>query len=115
MSRGRLALLRALATGGPQTMSEIARARRSSRQSVQRLASALVKTGLLAPTPNPKHRRAPLLALSPAGRAAYHALAQQEAERLNRATRKLPAADLRAATRTLKKLREQAASRASAR
>ncbi len=107
VSRGRLALLRVLATAGPMTMSDAARARHSSRQAVQRLTGALVEQGLVQLTPNPQHRRAPLLQLSAAGVAAWQALAQQEATRLNALARGLDAAEIRSVTRVLKALRQR--------
>jgi DNA-binding MarR family transcriptional regulator len=42
-----------------------------ARQSVQRVADELVADGLIHPTANPDHARAPLLELTPEGRAIY--------------------------------------------
>ena len=108
VSRGRLSLLRVLATSGAMTMSDVARARSTTRQGVQRLAGALVDEGWLELQENPRHRRAPLLALTPAGLAAYQELAQQEAERLNELVRGIPADELRGAVRVLERLRRAA-------
>lgn len=45
-----------------------------TRQSVQRVADALVEAGLAEYRPNPAHRRAKLLAPTDEGRAAVHAI-----------------------------------------
>jgi len=105
ISQGRLEVLRVLALSGPLTMSQVARARHSSRQAVQRLAAELAQQGWIALRPNPRHRRAPLLELSPAGLAAHRRLAEAEALRLNELARGLPAAQIRAAQRILQTLR----------
>ena len=55
-------------SGGPSTVATIARRLGLARQSVQRVAEALVADGLLDRSSNPDHRTAPLLALSAAGR-----------------------------------------------
>jgi DNA-binding MarR family transcriptional regulator len=44
----------------PATISDIARWMGLARQSVQQVANALTKEGLIAYQPNPKHQRAPL-------------------------------------------------------
>jgi DNA-binding MarR family transcriptional regulator len=105
VSRGRLAVLRILAVDGPQTASDVARARHTSRQGVQRLVSALEQEGWIEVLPNPSHRRAPLLHLTPAGIAAYQRLASEEAERLNELARGLKPDDVRAAWRVIQALR----------
>jgi DNA-binding MarR family transcriptional regulator len=54
----------------PLPVAGVARAMGITRQSVQRVADLLVGRGLAAYVPNPAHRRAKLLAPTPAGRAA---------------------------------------------
>ena len=51
----------------PQTIAEMARSIGNSRQSVQRIAHALVRDGLAVFHSNPKDKRAPLLVLTPEG------------------------------------------------
>jgi DNA-binding MarR family transcriptional regulator len=55
---------------GPLTVAQIARAWSLARQSVQRVADLLAEDGLVSYEPNPKHRRAHLVQLTPSGRAA---------------------------------------------
>jgi DNA-binding MarR family transcriptional regulator len=52
----------------PMTVAQIARAWSLARQSVQRVADLLAADGLVSYEPNPKHRRANLVQLTPAGR-----------------------------------------------
>ena len=63
----------------PLTVAQIARAWSLARQSVQRIADALERDGLVGYEANPDHRRAKLVRLTPAGE---NALAQiQTAQR----------------------------------
>jgi DNA-binding MarR family transcriptional regulator len=59
---------------GPKTVAEIARLKNSSRQGVQRIAKELVEDGATAIKANPKHRRYPLVCLTPQGEAALRAI-----------------------------------------
>ncbi|ESX10127.1 MULTISPECIES: helix-turn-helix domain-containing protein [unclassified Mesorhizobium] len=54
----------------PKSVADIARDMGLARQSVQRLADILAAEGLAAYADNPAHRRAKLLAMTDAGRAA---------------------------------------------
>ncbi|ESX45270.1 MarR family transcriptional regulator [Mesorhizobium sp. C416B] len=54
----------------PKSVADIARHMGLARQSVQRLADILAAEGLAAYADNPAHRRAKLLAMTDAGRAA---------------------------------------------
>jgi DNA-binding MarR family transcriptional regulator len=54
----------------PRTVAEIARAWGFARQSVQRVADALERDGLVAYRRNPAHQRAQLVALTTGGRKA---------------------------------------------
>ncbi|MFW6691799.1 MarR family winged helix-turn-helix transcriptional regulator [Streptomyces sp. MAR4 CNX-425] len=64
----------------PLPVAGVARALGVTRQSVQRLADALVARGLAAYEPNPAHRRAKLLRPTPAGRRALARLGPGHAE-----------------------------------
>ena len=57
--------------GGPLTMSELARRRHVTLQSISELAQALVERGWIARTPDPNDRRQQLLALTDHGRQHY--------------------------------------------
>lgn len=61
----------------PLPVAHIARNMGLTRQAVQRVADLLVERGFVRFEPNPHHRRAKLVVLTPAGRAA---LSQAEAE-----------------------------------
>ncbi|HVX21307.1 MAG TPA: MarR family transcriptional regulator [Acidimicrobiales bacterium] len=86
---------RVLAAAGtaPTSVADIARAWNLARQSVQRLADALVGDGLLSYEENPHHRRAKLAVLTPLGRqvldeieARQHAWAEEMGARIGAAT-----------------------------
>ncbi|MET9025035.1 helix-turn-helix domain-containing protein [Nocardia sp. NPDC004168] len=69
----------------PLPVAGIAREMGITRQSVQRIADLLVDKGLAEYQPNPAHRRAKLVAVTDAGRAAVHRIDPQHkvlAERL---------------------------------
>ncbi|MGW5729314.1 MarR family winged helix-turn-helix transcriptional regulator [Nocardia beijingensis] len=69
----------------PLPVAGIAREMGITRQSVQRIADLLVDKGLAEYRPNPAHRRAKLVAVTDAGRAAVHRINPQHkamAERL---------------------------------
>jgi DNA-binding MarR family transcriptional regulator len=70
----------AAADHAPMTVAQIARALNLARQSVQRVADLLVGDGLAAYVENPGHRRAKLVALTPAGRKALRTI--QAAQRV---------------------------------
>src|SRR3954470_17224258 len=62
----------------PMTVAQIARAWSLARQSVQRVSDVLERDGLIAYEPNPAHRRASLLRLTPDGETALRRI--QEAQ-----------------------------------
>src|SRR6059058_6028262 len=62
----------------PMTVAQVARAWSLARQSVQRVADVLERDELVAYEPNPAHRRASLLRLTPSGQAALRRI--QEAQ-----------------------------------
>lgn len=70
----------AAADHAPMTVAQIARALNLARQSVQRVADLLVGDGLATYMENPGHRRAKLVALTPAGRKALRSI--QAAQRV---------------------------------
>ena len=84
LSSGRMALMRSLFTGGPQTVSAIAASRPVARQGIQRMVNAMLKDELLVLTDNPRHKRAKLVELSATGSALYQQVLQEEIEFMNR-------------------------------
>jgi DNA-binding MarR family transcriptional regulator len=72
-------VLGAVLDDGPQPVSTVARGMGLTRQAVQRTADLLVDRGLAEYRDNPAHRRAKLVALTPAGGAAIAAIAPQHA------------------------------------
>ena len=63
---------------GPATVAEVARVFGLARQSVQRTADALARDGLIAFEDNPRHQRAKLLRLTPAGSRALRKIQASE-------------------------------------
>lgn len=64
----------------PLPVAGIARTMGVTRQSVQRIADLLVARGLAEYRPNPAHRRAKLVAVTAAGRAAVERIGPRHAE-----------------------------------
>ncbi|HDZ71780.1 MAG TPA: MarR family transcriptional regulator [Aurantimonas coralicida] len=106
LTSARWQLLGTIVGGGcALTVSDIARSLGQSRQSVQRLANELVAEGIVQMTPNPGHRRAPLLSLTPQGAEIYE---RAEASRLPwtaKLSEALEAYDVDAAAHALAALR----------
>ncbi len=103
--RGRAALLQEIASGPPRTISDLARARSATRQSVRRVALDLVAEGLARLEPNPAHRRARCLVPTAAGLARARADAASQVRACNARARSLDMEDLRRAERLLRRLR----------
>src|SRR4051795_10946914 len=94
---------RVLAAGEetPMTVAQIARAWSLARQSVQRVADVLEREGLVAYEPNPAHRRASLLRLTPDGRSALERIQAAQAEWAGAVGARVGVRDLAAASRLL--------------
>ena len=71
---GTWGVLRSLAREGPQTVPALARSRPVARQRIQRIADELDALGLIAFSPNPRHKRSRLVRLTAAGERAYAAV-----------------------------------------
>jgi DNA-binding MarR family transcriptional regulator len=69
---------------GPIPAAQVARTMGLTRQGVQRTADSLEAEGLISYEPNPQHRRAQLLALTPKGRAALDIVQRRHAEWVER-------------------------------
>lgn len=85
----------------PRTVSGIARAMGLTRQSVQRLADALVEDGMAEYAPNPAHRRARLLRPTERGWAAIGAIRPLQYAWTHRVTEDVSAGELRQAVATI--------------
>jgi DNA-binding MarR family transcriptional regulator len=88
----------------PMTVAQIARAWSLARQSVQRVADVLERDGLVAYEPNPAHRRASLLRLTPDGRVALERIQAAQAEWAGAVGERVGARDLAAASRLLERV-----------
>jgi DNA-binding MarR family transcriptional regulator len=88
----------------PLTVSGIARAMGLTRQSVQRLADLLVEQGLAEYRTNPAHRRAMLLAATPAGMGAVRAIHGAQVLWADRITRDIGADELEITLATMERL-----------
>ncbi|MBR0681526.1 winged helix-turn-helix transcriptional regulator [Roseomonas eburnea] len=91
--------------GGALTVAGIARAMGLARQSVQRVANDLAAAGLVAFAANPGHRRAPLLHLTDAGRAAFEGASARWGPLADTLLRGIPPAEADAAAALLRLLR----------
>ncbi|CAN5869710.1 MarR family transcriptional regulator [soil metagenome] len=91
----------------PLTVSGIARSMGLTRQSVQRLANALVEDGMAEYVPNPAHRRAKLLRPTSAGWAAIDVIRPLQHGWTHQVTRDIDAEELRQAVATLDRVIER--------
>jgi DNA-binding MarR family transcriptional regulator len=90
----------------PLSVSDIGRAMGISRQAVQRTADVLVAKGLAEYHDNPAHRRAKLVALTEAGRAAIHAISPHHARHAALLVEAMGAEDLAATIAAMTRLAE---------
>ena len=90
--------------GSPQTVAQIARRMGLSRQAVQRVVHDLTAQGLVEPSGNPDHKRAPLITLTPEGEAAYGDAIKRQDDWASELAGKIDGEQARAALDTLKAL-----------
>ncbi len=90
---------------GPATVAEIARVFGLARQSVQRTADALVRDGLAAYEENPRHRRAKLVRLTPAGVSVLRTIQMAQREWADALGAEVGEQDLRLAAEVLARVR----------
>lgn len=88
----------------PLPVSGIAREMGLTRQSVQRLADRLVRDGMADYRPNPRHRRAKLLAPTSRGREAIDVIRPLQHSFADQVTEDLEVEELRQAVRVLDRL-----------
>jgi DNA-binding MarR family transcriptional regulator len=90
---------------GPAPVAQVARAMGLTRQSVQETANALVAEGFIEFAPNPRHRRAKLMVMTPKGDAAMRVVRRHHVSWANElASRHRPAA-LESVVTTLSEVR----------
>jgi DNA-binding MarR family transcriptional regulator len=90
---------------GPEPVAEVARRLRLARQSVQRVADLLYRDGLVAYEPNPRHRRAKLARLTPAGRKVLRRIQRAQREWADRRGAEVGVGDLDQAAQLLRHIR----------
>lgn len=88
----------------PLSVAAVARVLAHTRQSVQRIADLVVTDGLARYTPNPAHRRAKLLDLTPAGRRTLRTIQVAQAEWAQQIAEELAPVELDSARDTLAEL-----------
>ena len=88
------------------TVSQIAVAMGQTRQSVQRLANAMVEDGLLEYIDNPAHKKAKLVNLTKNGRKVYAGLEKKQIPWANSISASFSQQDLKTTLEVLKQLSE---------
>ena len=91
----------------PATISDIARWMGLARQSVQQVANALAKDGLIAYQPNPKHQRASIVVVTKKAAKLLEQLDEQRFAWARTVAATLPATDIKVASDILRAVREQ--------
>lgn len=107
MSGGKRSLLRLLNESEAQTVPQISRARNVTRQHTQTLINELAAEGLVEFFDNPGHKRSPFVQLTAQGQRAIAAMERREAKLHTQMTMHVPENELRAAARTLRKVRAE--------
>ncbi|NOJ94067.1 MarR family transcriptional regulator [Corallococcus coralloides] len=98
---GMRAVLDRLFAHGPQTVPQLSRGMELGRQFVLRLVNTGREAGLLAPLPNPAHRRSSLFTLTSQGRAVIEGIRAREAVKLREVAAELDREDIDACVRVL--------------
>jgi DNA-binding MarR family transcriptional regulator len=91
----------------PLTISDIARWMGLARQSVQQVADALAKDGLISYEPNPKHQRASLVVVTKKAAKLLEQLDKQRYAWAREVATTLPVADIKVASEVLDVVREK--------
>jgi DNA-binding MarR family transcriptional regulator len=101
LSSGMRGLLVSLERMGPTSVPRLAAMRPVSRQFVQKLVDEMVLGGWVIATPNPAHKRSPLIELTPKGRDAIKQMYAVEQPYLTTLSNGLDANDLAIVARVL--------------
>jgi DNA-binding MarR family transcriptional regulator len=92
---------------GPLPVAQIARDMGLTRQSVQRLANVLAAEGVVRFAPNPSHKRAKLVDLTPLGRRMLERISRVQADWARRTADGLTADQIRSTSAVLSRLRQR--------
>lgn len=95
----------------PSTVAQVARRRGIARQAVQRVADLLEREGLAAYEPNPQHRRARLLRLTPQGRRVLIKISVEQKAWADALGTQIGEAKLRSLARAIHQIRQATSSR----
>lgn len=87
-------VMEALYEGGKQTVPQVARSKRVTRQHIQVLVNDLVEAAFVITRANPTDKRSPLVALTKQGRAIFDRMRQREKVVLAEMSRALAGSDL---------------------
>jgi len=90
----------------PAPVSNVARIMGLTRQSVQQIADALERGGFVEYVDNPHHRKAKLIAITPAGTEALRKIERRHAAWANRLGARIDLTALRAALDTVREARK---------
>jgi len=101
MTAAQRGVLESLREGGEQTVPQIARSKRVTRQHIQVLVNKLVESGLVETRANDRDRRSPRVALTDAGRAMFDRMRERERGVVAGLALALAACDLDATRTTL--------------
>lgn len=91
----------------PQPVAWLARDLGANRQNVQRIVNDLARDGFVAFEPNPHHKRAQLVVLTPEGRRTYDAAIERYNPQVNALAEGISVEDIKAAHRVMTELRSR--------
>jgi DNA-binding MarR family transcriptional regulator len=103
---GEFGVMKSLVQEGPHTVPDIARARPISRQHCQTIVNHLAAKGLVEFLENPRHKRSPLVAMTKKGRKHFDEVRAIFLRASGAYAHHFTAADIDAATATLRHARE---------
>lgn len=106
---GMRAVLEFLLRNGPATVPHVARRRHVTRQHIQSLVNPLAAQRLVELVENPAHQRSPLVRLTRPGERLIRRMQRKERRAFARRAREVSDAEIEAATRTLRAVRESLA------
>jgi len=112
LTNAQVSLLRSLAARGPSTVPQLASERAIARQPVQRMALELENLGYVRFSPNPRHRRSRLVALTATGRRRLASMERRQSTWTDALGARLSERSLRAAAHVLRRVREEISTRA---